>query len=205
VDAAEDGVSVADEETWVVLRAQTSRLRRLAEDIAAVSLAEEHQLDLHPRRLPAEDLVRAAVAAVQPRYTAKGVPLHERLGGAVGDVKADPDRMGQVLSNLLDNALRHTAAGGMVTVSVDRTASGVRFIVSDTGDGILAEHLPHVFERFYRAGPARDRDRGGSGIGLAIARAIVVGHGGQITAASDGPGRGATFTVSLPPLDTRTG
>jgi len=205
VDAAEDGVSVADEDTWAVLRTQTNRLRRLAEDIAAVSLAEEHQLDLHPRRLAAEDLVGAAVAAAQPRYAAKGVRLQERVGGGVGDVEVDPERMGQVLSNLLDNALRHTATGGTVTVSVHRNATGVRFTVADTGEGIPTEHLPHVFERFYRADPARDRDRGGSGIGLAIARAIVIDHGGQITAASAGPRTGATFTVTLPPLDSRPG
>jgi signal transduction histidine kinase len=204
VDAAEDGVPVANEDTWAVLRTQTSRLLRLAEDIAAVSLAEEHQLDLHPRRLAAEDLIGAAVAAAQPRYAAKGVRLQERVGG-VGDVDVDPERMGQVLSNLLDNALHHTATGGTVTISVDRNATEVRFTVADTGDGIPAEHLPQVFERFYRADPARDRGRGGSGIGLAIARAIVIDHGGQITAASAGPGAGATFTVILPPTDSRPG
>jgi signal transduction histidine kinase len=203
VDATEDGVSVADEDTWAVLRTQTNRLRRLAEDIAAVSLAEEHQLDLHPRRLAAKDLVGAAVAAAQPRYVAKGVRLQERVGGGVGDVEVDPERMSQVLSNLLDNALRHTATGGTVIITLDRNANGVRFTVADTGEGIPTEHLSHVFERFYRADPARGR--GGSGIGLAIARAIVIEHGGQITAASAGPGAGATFTVILPSLDSRPG
>ncbi|MGE5830086.1 MAG: sensor histidine kinase [Micromonosporaceae bacterium] len=203
VDAAEDGVSVAEEDTWAVLRTQTGRLRRLAEDIAAVSRVEEHQLDLHPQPVPAANLVGAAVAAAQPRYAAKKVTLQERIGGDAGEVHADAERMGQVLGNLLDNALRHTPPGGQVTVAVDRDGAGVRFTVTDTGEGIPAEHLPHVFERFYRADPARDRGHGGSGIGLAIVRAIVAEHGGRVTAASDGPGAGARFTVTLPPAAHR--
>ncbi len=201
VDAAEDGVAVAGEDTWAVLRAQTGRLRRLAEDIAAVSRAEEHQLDLRPRRVPAADLLAAAVAAAQPRYATANVTLLQRIGGDAGEVDADPGRIGQVLGNLLDNALRHTPPGGYVTAAVDRDAAEVRFTVSDTGEGIPAEHLPHVFERFYRADPARDRARGGSGIGLAIVRAIVTEHGGRVAAASAGPGAGATFTVALPAAD----
>lgn len=210
VDAAEDGVTVADEETWEVLRTQTRRMRRLAEDIAAVSRAEEHQLDLHPRRVAAAQLVRDAVAAAQPRYAASGVRLHERIIGDAGEVEADTERLGQVLGNLLDNALRHTPPGGSVTVAAGRTPGGVQFTVTDTGAGIAAEHLPHVFERFYRVDRARARDRaasgadtGGAGIGLAIARAIVAGHNGRITATSGGPGTGASFTVTLPPAGHR--
>jgi two-component system sensor histidine kinase BaeS len=202
VDAAEDGVAVADEDTWTVLRTQTGRLRRLAEDIAAVSRAEEHQLDLHPERVAARDLVHAAVTAAQPRYTAKRVALLPRVTSA-GEVDADAERMGQVLGNLLDNALRHTPAGGQVIVGADRDAAEIRFTVADTGEGIPAEHLPHLFERFYRADPARDRGHGGSGIGLAIVRAIVAEHRGRVTASSNGPGAGATFTVTLPAASRR--
>jgi two-component system sensor histidine kinase BaeS len=203
VDAAEDGVLVPDEDTWTVLRAQTGRLRRLAEDIAAVSRAEEHQLDLRPRRIAVADLVGAAVAAANPRYTDKGVTLSVAVAANLPELDADVERMGQVLGNLLDNALRHTPAGGTVTVSADRDRSGVRITVADTGEGIAAEHLPHVFERFYRADAARDRDRGGSGIGLAIVRAIVTEHGGRVTAHSGGPGAGTAFVVTLPPADER--
>jgi two-component system sensor histidine kinase BaeS len=194
----------AAEDTWTVLRAQTGRLRRLAEDIAAVSRAEEHQLDLHRRPVAAVDLVTAAVTAARSRCTAKGVGLDERVAADLPPVHADPDRIGQVLGNLLDNALRHTPSGGRVTITADAHAAGIRVSVSDTGEGIDPAHLPNLFERFYRADPARGRarDRGhgdqGSGIGLAIARAIVIAHGGRITASSDGPGRGATFTLTLP-------
>ncbi len=111
---------------------------------------------------------------------------------------ADPQRIGQVLGNLLDNALRHTPAGGTVTVTAGPAGAGVQFVVTDTGEGIPTEHLPHVFERFYRADAARDRDHGGSGIGLAIARVIATAHHGTITADSPGEGRGATFTLTLP-------
>ncbi len=110
---------------------------------------------------------------------------------------ADPHRLAQILGNLLDNALRHTPAGGRVTI--DATAGPDRSVtlrVTDTGEGIPAEHLPHVFERFYRADTARDRDHGGSGIGLAIVKALVEAHRGRISAASSGTG--TTFTIILP-------
>lgn len=108
--------------------------------------------------------------------------------------------MGQVLGNLLDNALRHTPTGGTVTISATLSSGtdGVALSVADTGEGIPAEHLTHVFERFYRVDPGRDRAHGGSGIGLAIAKALVEAHGGQLTATSPGTGHGSTFRVLLP-------
>ncbi|MEV5766766.1 HAMP domain-containing sensor histidine kinase [Micromonospora sp. NPDC052213] len=202
VDAAEDGVAVEGEDTWAVLRAQTGRLRRLTEDLVAVSRAEEHQLDLRPRRVPVAELVSAAVAAARPRYAAKGVTLREVVELDAGEVDADIERMAQVLGNLLDNALRHTPPGGQVSVTTARHRTGVRVSVVDTGDGIEAAHLPHVFERFYRSDTARDRDHGGTGIGLAVARAIVRQHGGEAEATSEGPGAGAEFTVTLPAAGT---
>jgi signal transduction histidine kinase len=113
-------------------------------------------------------------------------------------VRVDPGRISQVLGNLLSNALRHTPEGGRVTVRVVAEEAAVNIEVSDTGDGIAAEHLPHLFERFYRADTARDRDSGGTGVGLAISRAIAVAHRGQLTAASEGSGKGSTFTLRLP-------
>jgi signal transduction histidine kinase len=104
-----------------------------------------------------------------------------------------------VLQNLLANALRHTPAGGSITVKTQAAAGTVQLTITDTGEGIAPEHLPHVFDRFYRADPARARDKGGAGLGLAIVRAIVEAHHGQITAASAGvPGQGTTFTITLP-------
>ncbi len=203
LEAAEDGVAVAGEDTLSVLRTQTARLRCLAEDIAAVSRGEQHQHHLHLVRTGPAGLVHAAAAAARPRYTARGVALRSEVAADVPDVEVDPERIGQVLGNLLDNALRHTPPGGRVGVTLDRDPAGVRIAVADTGDGSAAEDLPHLFERFYRAG-ARDRGHGGSGIGLSIVRALVHEHGGRVTADSDGPGTGATFTLVLPAAATRT-
>ena len=104
----------------------------------------------------------------------------------------------QVLGNLLDNALRHTRCGGHVSLTATRTGTEVVFTVADDGEGIAPEHLPHLFERFYRADYARDRGRGGSGIGLAIVKAPTEAHGGHVSVTSRGPGHGTTFTATVP-------
>jgi histidine kinase len=113
-------------------------------------------------------------------------------------VLADPDRIGQVLTNLLGNALQYTPAGGRVEISVRRAPEGVELAVTDTGAGIAPAHLPHIFDRFYRADRSRARASGGSGIGLTIARSLVEAHHGRIRAASEGEGRGSTFSFTLP-------
>ena len=193
----EDGVATLDADTAGMLRAQTRRLARLAEDITAVSQAEEHQLDLHPVPTPPGALVEAAAAAAADQATERGVALQAAVAPELPVLVVDPDRIGQVLGNLLENALRHTPRGGRVRLSAEPGAGAVILRVADTGTGIAAEHLPHVFERFYRADAARDRAHGGSGIGLAIAKALVEAHGGTIAATST-PGAGAAFTVTLP-------
>ena len=165
--------------------------------MTAVSRAEEEGLDVTPSPVDAADVAAAAAEIASDRYAAKGVRLHTELGDA-GEVRVDADRTGQVLGNLLDNALRHTPAGGTVTLGSRRTGHWVEYRVADTGQGVAAEHLPHLFDRFYRADTARDRDHGGSGIGLAIAKALVEAHGGGLSVTSPGPGLGTTFTVRLP-------
>jgi signal transduction histidine kinase len=181
------------------VRGEVRRLTRLADDLQKVSRAEERQLDLHLARVVPQELVETARAAAAPGYADKGVQLATAADNTELRVQVDPDRLGEVLANLLENALRHTPAGGTVTLEAHANGNGtVELSVSDSGDGIAAEHLPRVFERFYRADRARDRAGGGSGIGLAIAKAIVEAHGGRINAESEGPGRGATFRVALP-------
>lgn len=194
----QDGVVDPDAATIATLRTQTARLTRLAEDISAVSRAEEHQLELHRQPVAPGELINAAAAAAQDRFAANGIDLNRHVELGLPTMAVDRDRIGQVLANLLDNALRHTPPGGTVTLSAAAAGNGVRLAVADTGEGIPAEHLSHVFERFYRVDRARDRTHGGSGIGLAIAKAIVEAHGGTITADSPSKGRGATFTVCLP-------
>ncbi|WP_338675332.1 ATP-binding protein [Streptomyces sp. SCSIO 30461] len=194
-----DGVRTLDAQTLSVLGTQTARLHRLVEDISLVSRAEEQQLALARAIVPAGRLVEAAASATRPAYQAKGVHLRLAVSPHAPAVDVDEDRVVQVLVNLLTNALRHTPTGGTVTITAEPAETGALLLsVADTGEGIAAEHLPHIFERFYRADPARDRAHGGSGIGLAIARALVQAHGGTITASSQGPGTGAVFRISLP-------
>jgi len=199
LEALEDGVATLDAATVGLLRSQTRRLARLSEDIGTVSRTEEGQVQLDRRPVPPGALVAAAVDSVAEAYETKGVRLVTDVTAGLPELTLDPERMGQVLGNLLDNALRHTPAGGTVTISATtHRTSGIALSVSDTGDGIPAEHLAHVFERFYRVDAGRDRAHGGSGIGLAIAKALVEAHGGQLTATSPGTGQGSTFRVVLP-------
>ena len=200
LEALEDGVATLDDETATLLRAQTRRLARLSEDISTVSRTEEGQVRLDRDTVTPELVVAAAVNAAAEAFQAKGVHLVPEVAADLPELSLDAERIGQVLGNLLDNALRHTPAGGTVTISATASGrtGGVAISVADTGDGIPAEHLPHVFERFYRVDTARDRAHGGSGIGLAIAKGLVEAHQGQLTVSSPGTGQGSTFRILLP-------
>lgn len=199
IDALADGVLQLDADAVRTLHAELARVERLVDDLATVSRAEERRLDLHLRAMAPAQLVDAAVEAARAAYARAGVRLRTDVTAGLPDVRVDQDRIQEVLTNLLDNALRHTAAPGAVTLTGRRSGAGaVELAVADTGDGLAPEHLRRVFERFYRADPGRSRQHGGSGIGLTIARALTEAHGGHIRATSDGPGQGATFTVTLP-------
>ena len=198
LDGLEDGVVAWGEEPAGVMRQQTERLRRLAEDIQDVSRAEEGRLDLKPEICSAIEVLRAAAQSSGAAFAEKNVDLRVAATDPALTVSVDPERFAQVLANLLNNARRHTPAGGTVTLAATRAPDGVAFTVSDTGDGMAPDQIPHVFERFYRGDHARDRERQGSGIGLTISRAIVAAHGGTLTATSPGPGRGSLFTATVP-------
>lgn len=198
LEAVEDGIRNMDADTLGVLHSNAARLHRLAEDITAVSRAEEGGLDIRPLRASAGALVQAAASSAHDAYAAKRVALTVDVA-ADPPLLVDPDRMAQVLGNLLQNALRHTPPGGRVTLTVEEPdRHWVEITVTDNGEGIDPEHIGHLFERFYRADPSRSRAHGGSGIGLTISRALVEAHGGGISAASPGRGHGASFTVRLP-------
>ncbi len=197
LEAVEDGVKTLDPRAIAMLREQTGRLVRFSADAAALAQAEEAHAAIAPQWVDPGQLVASVSAAVADRYGAKRVTLDTQVS-ASGRLWADGQRLAQVLGNLLDNALRHTPAGGHVTLAATRDRDEVTFTVADDGDGIAAEHLPHVFERFYRADSARDRGRGGSGIGLAIAKALTEAHGGHVWVASRGLRHGTTFTVAVP-------
>ena len=193
-----DGVVAPEPATWAVLHDEVGRLRRLVAELQELSRAEAHQLPLHLAPAAPSELVAQAVARIAPQFTEKGITLTHDAAPNLPPVRVDADRVIQVLINLLGNALRYTAAGGTVTVRVARQGDAIIFSVSDTGIGIAPEHLPHVFERFYRVDKARSRALGGSGIGLTIAKALIEAHGGRIWAESAGPGHGATFAFTLP-------
>jgi two-component system sensor histidine kinase BaeS len=197
VDALEDGVMAPDAATWSVLRDQLDRLERLAGDLAQLSAAEEHAPRARPSRSDLARIAAHAVDAAQPRFAGKGVTLRLSAPQRV-PAQADEVRIAQVLANLLDNALRHTPAHGEVRVAARADGDFGVIEVTDTGEGIPAEELDAVFDRFHRVDAARSRADGGSGLGLTIARAITAEHAGSLTAASDGPGHGATFTLRLP-------
>lgn len=198
LEALADGVAAWDDDTRRILERQAERLTHLARDIDDVSRAEEGRINLEVSSQSLADLIRSAVEQVRDAAAGKEVALQVDVE-PVG-VWVDPQRVAQVLGNLLANALRHTPSGGRVTVTgrLDRAARTARVTVADTGDGMTEEQLAHIFERFYRGDTARARDRAGSGIGLTIAKALAEAHGGSLTATSPGPGAGATFILTLP-------
>jgi signal transduction histidine kinase len=147
--------------------------------------------------------VTRAVQAAEPAYQAKGVALQASIDRPLPQVSADPDRLGEVVGNLLGNALRHTPPAGRVRVTARQRGNQIELSVADNGEGIPPELLDRVFERFFRVDAARTHN-GGSGLGLTITRAIVEAHGGRIWAESAGPGRGARFVVRLPAVPART-
>lgn len=198
IEAVEDGVKTLDPETVAVLNDQAGRLVRFSDDFAALAQAEEGPGAVTPQWIDPQAAIATTVSAAADRYAEKDVELTSDAANPLPEVWADPLRLAQVIGNLLDNALRHTSAGGRVEIKAAANDDGLIITVSDSGDGIAAEHLPHVFERFYRADGARDRRHGGAGIGLAIAKALTEAHGGHITAASPGLGLGSTFTIKLP-------
>ncbi|MDQ2995801.1 MAG: ATP-binding protein, partial [Chloroflexota bacterium] len=193
-----DGVVEPGAETWALLHDEVGRLRRLVQDLQELSRAEARQILLHIQPSTPTMLVAQALARVAAQFVEKQIILMNLVPADLPTVQADSDRIIQVLINLLGNALRYTPPEGAVRVSAEHSDGAVAFHVADSGIGITPEHLPQLFERFYRVDKARSRALGGSGIGLTIAKALVQAHDGQIWAESPGAGQGATFSFSLP-------
>lgn len=197
-DGAVDDLSVRDR-FLASMAAETERLIRLVNDLLILTRADAGALKLRHQPVNLADLARARMEYLAGLAAQREVRL--RLVAPTTTeppcVSADADRLAQVLDNLLDNALRHSPPGAEVTVTLTAATGQVACIVADAGPGIPVQHLPFIFERFYRADPARSRSLGNSGLGLAIARALVLAHGGHITAASV-EGQGTTLTFTLP-------
>lgn len=195
-----DGVVEPSPETWARLHGEAGRLHRLVSDLQDLSRAESRQLALKLQAVDPAQITEIALARVRQPLADKGLELVTQIPAPLPAVRADLDRAAQALTNLLANALRYTPAPGKVTLAIGRTPAGneVLFQVADSGIGLAAEHLPHLFERFYRVDKSRSRAAGGSGIGLTIAQAVVEAMGGRIWAESPGPGQGSTFSFTLP-------
>lgn len=200
VDAIDDGVLPPSAETFGIIREEAGRLGRLIEDLATLSRVETGELSLVRRSMNPQTLLAQVVAAHRPLAKKRGISLRTMVESDLPELSIDPDRMAQVLGNLLSNALRHTPEGGRITLEAKPYEDGVELIVQDTGPGIASEDLPRVFERFYRTDKSRQRETGGAGLGLAIAKSIVELHGGKICAESK-PGGGSTFVIRLPSPD----
>jgi two-component system, OmpR family, sensor histidine kinase BaeS len=195
-----EGVIRPSEEIWSLLQTEADRMGRLVDDLRRLSQAEAGQLDLDLAPILPPEVVLRAAEQMRPPFEHQGVDLKISVYDNLPPVLADADRVVQILINLMSNALRHTPRAGRVTVSAGRAGGEVIFEVADTGEGLAPEHLPHVFERFYRADKSRARDEagGGSGVGLAISKALVEAMEGRIWAESLGVGKGATFRFTLP-------
>jgi signal transduction histidine kinase len=192
-----DGVERPDREILQVMLTQSERLGRLIDQLLDLSRIESGELRLNRRAVELHPLVREVLSEIEVARADRGVRMCDAVPDALPALLVDPERVHQVLFNLLDNAVRYTAHGGEVTVAARRVNGGCEIAVSDTGQGIAPEHLPRVFDRFYRADAARSRGDGGTGLGLAIARSVVEAHGGRIRAESR-VGAGSVFTFDLP-------
>ena len=176
---------------------QTRTLSRLVNDLHEVAQAEAKQLPLYRQLVDLGEAVPEIVAPFSIVAEGKDIDFEVNAAKGLPHVEVDMQRIGQVINNLLSNALRHTPEGGKISVAVEGADKQVQIVISDTGEGIAAEHLAHVFDRFYRADHGRSRDMGGTGLGLAIAKAIVEAHSGTIRAESR-LGAGTIMRVLLP-------
>jgi signal transduction histidine kinase len=195
-----DGVIEPTPQTWALLHTEAARLRRLVDDLQELSRAEARQIPLSPQSVAPQRLVQDALNPLEGQFAEKGLELQIHVPENLPQVMADPTRAGQILTNVLVNALRYTPAPGRVEVSASRQGAAVAFRITDSGVGLTPDQLAHIFERFYRVDKSRSRAFGGSGIGLTIAQSLAQAMGGGIWAESAGLGQGSSFTLTLPQI-----
>jgi signal transduction histidine kinase len=198
LEGLQDGVYEPTQEQFEAMLEETYLLTRLVDDLQTLSLAEAGQLPLHLAQVRIDELLADVATSFSGQAEAANIRLIvENQLAPEYSIEADADRLDQVLSNLIDNGLRHTQGGGTILIRASLIQEGVRLIVKDSGEGILADDLPFIFDRFWRGDRSRTRTgRAGSGLGLAIARQLVRAHAGTIEVESQ-PGTGTTFTIDL--------
>ena len=194
-----DGVLPAAPETFQQIHSEADRINRLVDDLQELSRVESRAYTLDLRPVDLSSAVQTVMKRLAPQAEAKRIALDADLRPDLPRLLADEDRLVQVLTNLTGNALQYTPENGRVIISARRDQQEIRVSVQDTGAGMSPEHLPHIFDRFYRVDASRSRrEGGGSGIGLTIARALVEAHGGRIRAESAGEGQGSVFSFTIP-------
>jgi two-component system sensor histidine kinase BaeS len=197
MEGLKDGALDGSPNLYDIMYEEVALLQHLVEDLRTLSLADAGELSLNVRAVDPKALLERTGLAYVMEAEQRGLDLRIEAADNLPSVMVDADRMTQVFNNLVSNALRYTSQGSII-LAASATDQQVRFEVRDTGTGISAEELAHIFDRFYRADESRQRtEDGSSGLGLAIAKAIVEVHGGQITAVST-PAQGTTFAITLP-------
>jgi len=197
LEAIRDGVIKPDTDAIRSLNEEASLLSQLVDDLQELSFADAGELKLVCQSVDIADLISQTVSTMQTRIATKEVSVSIDLPDKLPPVNIDSQRISQVLRNLLENAVAHSAKDGAITVTARQQDDWVEVAVTDTGEGIPAEDLANIFERFYRVDKSRTRTTGGSGLGLTIAKRLVEAHGGRIEVQSE-PGKGSTFSFSLP-------
>jgi signal transduction histidine kinase len=197
LEAIRDGVVKPDSDIIRSLDEEASTLSRLVDDLQELSLADAGELKLVYRKEDVSSTIREAVAATQTKAATKGITITADLPARLPLVSIDAHRIKQGLNNLLENAIAHTSPEGTITVAAWEQDNEINISVADTGEGIKAEDLPNIFERFYRVDKSRTRATGGSGLGLTITKRLVEAHGGRINVESQ-LGKGTRFTFTLP-------
>jgi signal transduction histidine kinase len=196
-EAVHDGVLDPSAENFEIIREEAARLEHLVDDLRTLSLADAGELAIQPQTVPPARLLEEVATLYRLQTQTKNLTFDLDIASHLPDLEVDPGRMTQVLTNILDNAVRHTPAGGRITLAARVTLGGVALSVRDSGPGLSVPDLARIFDRFYRADESRVRHEGGSGLGLAIAKSIVAAHGGTIHAESE-EGKGLEVIIELP-------
>jgi signal transduction histidine kinase len=196
-EAVHDGVLPPTLENFEIIRDEATRLEHLVDDLRILSLADAGELTINPQTIEPQRLLQEVASLYQYQTQRKNISLDLDVASPLSTIEVDPGRMTQVLTNILDNALRHTPEGGRIILSAKELNDQVELAIQDRGPGLEAEDLDRIFDRFYRTDSSRQREDGGSGLGLAIARSIVQAHGGQLSAESEA-GKGLKVIIRLP-------
>ncbi len=199
-EAVHDGVLPPTRENFEIIREEAARLEHLVDDLRTLSLADAGELTINPQTIEPQRLLQEVAAIYQYQTQRKNIVLELDIASPLSNIEVDPGRITQVLTNILDNATRHTPEGGRITLSAKQAGESVELAIQDSGPGVPAEAVERIFERFYRTDASRQRDddvSGGSGLGLAIARSIVQAHNGQLSAESEA-GKGLRIIIRLP-------